>query len=148
MSNDEHEFVKNMRIVCPRNHKTKFCDILSKPELRKEILFKERRCFIFMKKGHSAKQRRITMKFLKCSWCNHVAVAVCTFQNRDDPGNPLQPQEDDSTTSNLINVPKNDLIFLQTTRTKVGLVDERNCQNFRILFHNGSQLSYISPQAA
>ena len=40
------------------------------------------------------------------------------------------------------------MIFLQTTRTKVGLVDERNCQTFGILFHNGSQLSYISPQAA
>ena len=60
----------------------------------------------------------------------------------------MQPLEDNSTTSNLINVQQNDLIFLQITRKKVDLVDERNCQTFRILFHNGSQLSYISPQAA
>ena len=75
-----------MCTFCRQNHKIKFCDILSKPEFPKEILLKERRCFICMKKGLSAKQRRNTMKFLKCSWCNHVAV--CTFQNRDS-GNPL-----------------------------------------------------------
>ena len=49
-----------------------------------------------MKKGHSAKQCRNTIKCFKCSRRHHVAV--CTFQNRDS-GNPLQPQEDHSTTS-------------------------------------------------
>ena len=58
------------------------------------------------------------------------------------------PQEDQSITSNLINAPKNNSIFLQTALVKVSLVDERNCQNFRILFDNRSQLLYISPQAA
>ena len=134
-----------MCIYCRRNHKTKFCDIITKPEIHKEILFKDMRCFICMKKGHSAKPCRNTMKCFKCSGCHHVAV--CAFQNIDS-GNPLQLQEDHSTTSNLINVPKNDLIFLQTARAKASSVDERNCQNFRILFDNGSQLSYISPQAA
>ena len=133
-----------MCIFCHRNHKTKFCDIITKPEIRKEILFKERHCFICMKKGHSAKQCRNTMKCFNCSGRHHVVV--CTFQNRDS-GNPLQPQEGHST-SNLINVPKNDSIFLQTARAKVSSVDERNCQSFRILFDNRSQLSYISPQAA
>ena len=65
-----------------------------------------------------------------------------------ETGNPLQPQEDHSTTSNLINVPRNDSIFLQTTRAKVSSVYERNCKNFRILLDNGSNLSYISLQAA
>ena len=65
-----------------------------------------------------------------------------------ETGNPLQPQEDHGTTSNLINVPRNDSIFLQTTRAKVNSVDERNCKNFRILIDNGSNLSYISLQAA
>ena len=96
LSNDEYEFVKSMCIFCRRNHKTNFCDIIAKPEIRKEILFKEKHCFICMKKGHSAKQCRNTMKFFKCSGRHHVAV--CTFQNRDS-GNLLQPQEDHSTTS-------------------------------------------------
>ena len=108
-------------------------------------MFKEMRCFICMKKGHSAKQCRNTIKCFKCSRRHHVAVS--TFQNRDS-GNPLQTQEDHSTTSNLIIVPKNDSIFLQTIRAKVSSADERNRQNFRILFDNGYQLSYISPQAA
>ena len=85
------------------------------------------------------------MKCFKCSGHHHVAV--CYFKNRDS-GNPLQPQEDHSTTSNLINIPKNDSIFFRTALTKVRLVDEKNCQNFRIVFDKGSQLSYIRPQAA
>ena len=85
------------------------------------------------------------MKCFKCS--GRHDVAVCYFQNRDS-GNLLQPQEDHSTTSNLINIPKNDSIFFQTARAKVSLVNEKNCQNFRIVFDKGSQLSYISPQAA
>ena len=59
-----------------------------------------------------------------------------------------KPEEDHSTTSNLINVSKNDSIFLQTAQAKVSLVDERICSNFRTLFNSGTQLSYISPQAA
>ena len=82
---------------------------------------------------------------LNCSGRHHVAV--CTFQNRDS-GNPWQSPENHSTTSNLINVPKNDSIFLQTARSEISSLDKRNCQNFRILFDNGSQLSYISPEAA
>ena len=49
---------------------------------------------------------------------------------------------------NLINVPKNDSIFLQNAQAKVRLVDERICHTFRTLFDSGTQLSYISPQAA
>ena len=60
---------------------------------------------------------------LNCSGRHHVAV--CTFQNRDS-GNPWQSPENHSTTSNLINVPKNDSIFLQ-----VSSVDESNCQNLK-----------------
>ena len=121
LSNGEHEFVKSMCIFCRRNHKTKFCDLITKLEILKEILFKERRCFICIKRGHSAKQRRNTMKYFKCSGHSHVAVS--NFQNRDS-SNHLQAQEDHSTTSNLINIPKNDSIFLQTEWAKVSLVDE------------------------
>ena len=91
-------------------------------------MFKERRCFICTKKGHSAKQCRNKMKCFKCSGRHYVAA--CTFQNRHS-GNPLRPQEDHSTTSNLINVPKNDSIFLQNAQAKVRLVDERICQTLR-----------------
>ena len=35
LSNDEHEFVKRMCIFCRQNNKTKFCDMITKPEIRK-----------------------------------------------------------------------------------------------------------------
>ena len=50
LSNDEHEFVKNMWIFFRQNHKTRFCDIITKPEIHKQILFKERRCFYLYEK--------------------------------------------------------------------------------------------------
>ena len=31
-------------IFCRQKHKTKFCDMIAKPEIRKETLFQERRC--------------------------------------------------------------------------------------------------------
>ena len=49
----------------------------------------------------------------------------------------IETQEDHSAISNLINVPKSDLIFLQTARAKLSSVDERNSQNFRISLDNG-----------
>ena len=60
------------------------------------------------------------MKYFKCGGRHHVAV--CTFENRDFR-DPLELQENHSTTSNLINVPKNDSIFLQTARVKVSSVN-------------------------
>ena len=35
LSNDEHEFVKRMCIFCRQNNKTKFCDMITKPEICK-----------------------------------------------------------------------------------------------------------------
>ena len=74
LSNDEHKFVKSMCIFCRRNHKTKFCDIVTKPEIRKEILVKERHCFICTKKGYSAKHCRNTMNVLSA-----VGVTMLLF---------------------------------------------------------------------
>ena len=76
-----------------------------------------------MKKGHSVEQCRNKMKYFKCSGRHHVAVY--TFENRDSR-DPLELYENHSTTSNLINVPKNDSIFLQTARAKLSSVNERN----------------------
>ena len=46
-----------------------------------------------------------------------------------------------------MNVNKIDSILLQTARAKVCSTDEKECQNLRLLFDSGSQLSYISPRA-
>ena len=45
-----------------------------------------------------------------------------------------------------INLFKSNNVLLQTARAQVSSVDEKNCQNLRILFDLGSQLSYISPK--
>ena len=60
-------------IFCRRNdHRSADCDILTQPEKRKDILFKEKKCFICMKSNHIAKQCRsdftlvgITLQFVR-----------------------------------------------------------------------------------
>ena len=154
-------------IFCGRdNHLSKNCSIVSKPEARKEILFKERRCFICMKRGHVSAKCQNKLKCYKCEGRHHVAV--CTFKPSKEPTdnsckNPppeeIESKEDTPELSHqgvvsntiygnsLINVNKNNCILLQTARARISSVDEKKCENLRILFDSGSQLSYISPQA-
>ena len=53
-------------IFCGRNHISGRCDIITKTEFRKDILFKEKKCFVCMKFGHVAQKCRTEMKCFKC----------------------------------------------------------------------------------
>ena len=44
LSKDEYECVKSMCIFCRRSHKTKFCDIITKPKYGKKFCLK--RCVV------------------------------------------------------------------------------------------------------
>ena len=47
----------------------------------------------------------------------------------------------------MITVSKANTVLLQTARASISSVNENRCENLRILFDSGSQLSYISPSA-
>ena len=47
----------------------------------------------------------------------------------------------------MITVSKVNTVLLQTARANISSVNENRCENLRILFDSGSQLSYISPSA-
>ena len=66
-------------IFCSRKHQSKHCNIVSNPETRKNILAKEKRCFVCMKFGHIASKCRNDLKCYKCKGRHHVAV--CTFKS-------------------------------------------------------------------
>ena len=140
-------------IFCGRKHRSKNCEIITKPETRKDILFKDRRCFICMKKGHISANCRNDMKCFKCKGRHHVAI--CTSKpsptrrdsNPDNRSNDRDNSHANVVSNALLNVNKIDSILLQTARAKVCSTDEKECQNLRLLFDSGSQLSYISPRA-
>ena len=106
------------------------------------MLVKDRRCFVCMKLGHLASKYRNDLKCYKCRGRHHVAV--CTFK----PERQSHESENSHTTvagSNVLHVSKSNSVLLQTARAQVCSPDERYSHNFRILFHSGSQQTYISP---
>lgn len=63
-------------IFCRQDHYSKNCDIITKPEVRKEILVRESRCFLCMKTGHSASKCRKNWKCQKCNGRHNTAICV------------------------------------------------------------------------
>ena len=98
-------------IFCRRNdHRSADCDIVTQPEKRKDILFKEKKCFICMKSNHIAKQCRSDFKCFKCGGRHHIAV--CTFDSRNSGDGSI-----DGATNLSISYSNN--IFLETARATV-----------------------------
>ena len=111
-------------------------DIITKPDVRKNILKTEKRCFNCLKQGHLFSDCRSNFKCFKCAGNQHVAV--CTFrptkkEDTDDSGNQVN-QTANNYASSSFQVFKNDSILLQTARADVFSADERQTKNIRILF--------------
>ena len=65
------------------------CDIITTPEVRKNILKTEKRCFKCLKQVHLVSNCRSNFKCSKCDGSHHIAV--CTFkptkkEDTDDSG--------------------------------------------------------------
>ena len=133
--NFKQAFEKNQRdeskqllcIFCQRNHKSILWDIITKPEVRKNILKAEKRCFKCLKQGHLVSDCRSNFKCFKCDGNHHIAI--CTFkhtkkEDTDGRGNQFYKTANNYASSSF-QVFKNDYILLQTARADVFSPDER-----------------------
>ena len=133
--NFKQTFEKNQRdeskqllcIFCQRNHKSILWDIITKPEVRKNILKAEKRCFKCLKQGHLVSDCRSNFKCFKCDGNHHIAI--CTFkhtkkEDTDGRGNQFYKTANNYASSSF-QVFKNDYILLQTARADVFSPDER-----------------------
>ena len=114
-----------------RNHFSHKCDIITKLEVRKEILIRENRCFICIKTGHSAYKCRSTWKCRK--WEGKHNTSICCHENRDiqinkpdkneNKTNEKQPEEPPCTNNCFLH--QMNSVLLQTARGKVSsLINE------------------------
>ena len=129
---------KQLCIFCRREHASKNCDIITKPEARKSIVMKERRCFVCLASSHRATNCQKKWKCFKCGGRHNFAI--CTFNNNRD-----EDKKSESASAN-VNLAKIDSVLLQTGRAKISSVDEHKSAEVRILFDSGSQQTYISPE--
>ena len=138
-------------VFCGRGgHWSRSCQTVTKPEIRKNILFKEKRCYKCMKCGHTAFQCRSEIKCYRCNGKHHSSI--CTFEKRkkdpsSDGGDVSVDADEKQTTESLISVCKRNSVLLQTARAQISSTDEAETKNIRLLFDSGSQSSYITPKA-
>ena len=127
-SKDKNE--KPLCVFCRREHPSKSCDVITKPEVRKSIVMKEKRCFICLSASHRAGECKKKWKCFMCGGRHNFAI--CTFKNPDEE------QKSESASSN-VNLSKVNTILLQTAKAEISSVDGKKTAEVRILLDNGSQ---------
>ena len=126
-------------VYCEKfNHKSHECVKISKPELRRNFLSKENRCFKCLKQGHQAKTCRSRSMCYSCGGKHHSSICE-TFQKEKDKEN--REQSVNNFAGNFSSV------LLQTACADiVNGANSKIAGNARIMFDSGSQLTYITPE--
>ena len=155
---------QNKRFECvycgKTNHKSFQCRMITKPTSRKEVLMKQKRCFLCLKQGHSVRDCRSKMSCYTCNKKHHSSICFGKAKNshlsdkteeenlktkQEETLEPQQRGREPLETQNSY-ASAGSTVLLQTAKAKVSDTNNQNLGHFRILFDSGSQLSYISPE--
>lgn len=135
-------------IYCKRlDHAPYQCRIVTNLKTRKDIVVKEKRCFICLSSGHIAKNCKQNYSCRRCRGRHNISI--CTFDSKNDKSTTYDrhryehPKETDKST-NATHVQSQNTILLQTGKGFVSGADEDCFSQARILFDTGSQRSYIT----
>ena len=132
-------------IFCGRNtHETRSCSNVTKPDVRKAILYKEKRCFKCFKGSHSAVDCWRDIKCFKCQGSHHTSI--CIRRNQQQPG-PTTSERNIPSNASMVNLSEQNSVLLQTATAQVISTNARYSKMFRLFFDIGSQMSYITPKA-
>jgi len=160
---NSNENRKNSCVYCGKtNHKSHQCRTVTKPRARKEILMKERRCFLCLKQGHSIKNCRSNYTCFTCDRKHNSSICMGKpkehLDKKDEktepkenvnptpPIPPTKPQTAQAPLETQSNYASSGgTVLLQTAQAKVRDMKGENSGHYRILFDSGSQLSYVTP---
>ena len=111
---------------CSENHSSNKCSNVSDISQRKQLLIKNERCFIYLRKNHIVKDCKSNYKCNKCQMRHNISI--CTKDTKT-----LYAKEN-----------KNN-IMLQSAVVCVSNVNNHETSTFsRVLFNNCSQRTYIT----
>ena len=139
-------------IFCKGQHKTNECHAVESITARRDILRREGRCYICLKRGHISASCRSRNRCYRCKGKHNLAICQDTnsgkvakeSETRKNYGTPSSPPEE---TTNLRAGTRNSML-LQTAQVLIcHPEDERNVVRARVIFDSGSQRSYILEDA-
>ena len=150
---------------CRNQHSSVSCKTVTDPAERKQILKKAGRCFVCLRRHHTSRDCRSTLKCTNCGGRHHTSICkggvvqdgAKTSVGRQDTGGTTatnQPQQvrrgnridnTPTTTATLQSSTATVPVLLQTAQVPVFKPgDPATTMNIRMIFDSGSQRSYIS----
>lgn len=121
---------------CKQQHTSTNCHVVTNRAARQDILRKQGRCFICLRKNHLARDCESKGSCFKCSRRHHVSL--CDNLSR------IPPVPESAAKTNTLQVSSQDNILLQTAQAFVGVENPRSGVRVRLIFDSGSQRSYIT----
>ena len=128
---------------CGRNHLPTKCDIAKEADARKQVLHRNGRCFVCLKRGHLGRNCRSSYRCHTCSGCHHDSICapqqIKTTNNSPEASgmqapplpvettsglNPTAPEFSPSTGGTFLYLNANKTVILQTAIAEVYNPDE------------------------
>ena len=143
---------------CKQAHPSHTCQVFKMPQIRKDFLRKDGRCFVCLHKGQLAKACHSTAKCLDCSGRHHLSICEKPkskeFINLHANSKPFVPKEKESQTSIASQTSTATHVGILTTdktvllQTAVTSISQPNMPTetikARMILDSGSQRSYVS----
>lgn len=123
-------------VYCDKPHKSSQCFKVRDTKARKQVLLKERRCFVCLQKGHISKTCSSSYKCFKCQKRHNISL--CDGEKKmEHLGTPATETQTTSADSN-------NNVLLQTAQAEITDLNLRNRNKVRMLFDTGSQRTYVT----
>lgn len=145
-------------VYCGGIHYSASCESVSDPQSRFEILKRDRKCFVCLRRDHQSGSCGKNCR--RCHGNHHQSICWQSISKQHDPSAPNRNSQETHNSATLVSHATESPQLVQTTTTAssgtIGTVllqtaravatneDGTKSSNVRILFDNGSQRSYVT----
>ena len=128
-------------IFCQQDHKAWNCTVVTDPQVRKQMVSEQKRCFNCLKTSHQARNCHSKYKCYKCKGLHNSSLCdKGVVSNVSETGTSDNSDETFSGVTTAID----QSVLLQTARVNVSNAERDTGECARLLFDNASGLSYIT----
>ena len=132
----------NQCYFCEGEHLSFQCERVTDPNKRKEILLKQKRCFICLKRGHRANSCNSNRRCRKCNNKHHQSI--CLKKQESQSEKDKKGKDTNGSESVTATAKSSSTVLMLTAKTHVVGKDSTKKTPVTILFDSGSQKIYIT----